>query len=72
MNEALLQAVAKNSGGTYYRAADMAGLYDDLDIQERTRASTVDIILWDHPALLLALLILLGIEWTMRKRRGLA
>lgn len=72
MNEPLLKSIAQNSGGSYVAAADFADILPQVNLSKRQRTSTSDVILWDHPGLFIILIVLLGIEWIMRKRRGLA
>lgn len=72
MNEPLLTSVAKNSGGAYFTPANVGELINSLKLEERIRESSRDIVLWDHPGMFLTLMILLGLEWLLRKRRGLA
>ncbi len=72
MNNALLKTMAKNSGGQYFTPANVNDIFASLNLNVRHRETSRDIILWDHPGLFILLILLLGIEWTMRKRRGLA
>jgi hypothetical protein len=72
MRAPLLRRLAAETGGRYY-ALDQAGrLADDVVYTESgvTVRETRD--LWDMPAVFLALLGFLGIEWGYRRARGLA
>ena len=67
-----LRRLASETGGRYY-SLDAAGqLAEDVAYTESgvTVRETRD--LWDMPAMFLALLTLLGVEWGLRRARGLA
>jgi hypothetical protein len=75
MNKPLLQQLAAVSGGTYTDAADFNALVDGLltrpEMKPSPRTSTSEIELWNLPLLLFIIVILLGIEWFLRKRSGM-
>jgi uncharacterized membrane protein len=68
----LLRQIASETGGRYYplsqadRVADDA-VYTNSGVTQRDARD-----LWDMPALFLLLVLLLGLEWAYRRRRGLA
>lgn len=71
LRSALLQRIANQTGGRYYTLQDAAriasdAVYTDAGVTVREAHD-----LWDMPAVLLALLLLLGGEWGYRRRRGL-
>ena len=68
----LLRRIADETGGRYYRLADANRLIDDVTYTESgvTQRDARD--LWDAPIVFLALVLLLGLEWAWRRRRGLA
>ncbi len=72
MNRPLLERIARETGGRFYRPNSIGTLPEDLSITGR--GSTVVEVrdLWDMPILLLLLLGLIGGEWVWRRRRGLA
>ncbi|OQY28364.1 MAG: hypothetical protein B6244_07615 [Candidatus Cloacimonetes bacterium 4572_55] len=72
MNETLLKQIAQNSDGKYFTPNRVGELPEHLILSERMKESGRDIVLWDHPGFFLLVMLLLGIEWTLRKRRGLA
>ena len=67
-NRALLEQLARATGGQYWQATDLAGLPDAV------RASAAGVTrqelraLWDMPAVFLLLLLLKGTEWLLRRR----
>jgi hypothetical protein len=68
----LLRRIAEETGGRYYPLADANKLIDDVTYTESgvTQRDARD--LWDAPIVFLALVLLLGLEWAWRRRRGLA
>jgi hypothetical protein len=72
LHAGLLKQVAEETGGGYYtpdRALDIA-----RDMLYSPTGSTVvkKNDLWDMPLILAVLLLALGGEWVLRRRRGLA
>ena len=68
----LLQRVARETGGRYYPLADAGRLADDVLYTESGVTVREALDLWDMPAVFVALAILLGAEWAVRRSRGLA
>jgi hypothetical protein len=68
----LLRRIADETGGRYYPLADANKLVDDVTYTESgvTQRDARD--LWDAPIVFFALVLLLGLEWAWRRRRGLA
>jgi len=69
--EALLEQLARETGGRTYtpqRAADVAR---DLTYSTAGATSVRRLDLWDAPLVLIVLLSLLAGEWVLRRRRGL-
>lgn len=72
MRPALLRQVAEETGGRYYPAERALDVAKDL-VYSASGATVVERKdLWDMPALLLVLLVALGAEWALRRRRGVA
>jgi hypothetical protein len=69
-NRELLQKLAEETGGRYYRPTDVGRLPQEISYSEAgiTAHETKD--LWDMPAVFLAILILKGTEWLLRRRWG--
>jgi uncharacterized membrane protein len=69
-NRELLEKLAEQTGGRYYRQAELAKLPQEISYSEAgiTTRETRD--LWDMPAVFLALLMLRGGEWVLRRKWG--
>jgi hypothetical protein len=69
--DALLQAIAAATGGTYL--GQVEALPADLAFDEPRIVRVdhrADVELWSRPALLFLALLFLGIEWGLRQRSG--
>ncbi len=71
MRESLLRRLADETGGRFYAAHDAAQLADAITSARASVAVQQRLQLWDMPAGLLLLLMLLSLEWIYRRRRGL-
>jgi hypothetical protein len=67
----LLEALARESGGSFQENTAIVEKLRGLDDTRSQLISTRDISLWSHPLTLLVLLALLGAEWLLRRRGGL-
>lgn len=69
-NRALLEKLASETGGRYYRAADAGRLANDITFSDAgiTLRETRD--LWDMPAAFFLALLLRCSEWLLRRRWG--
>lgn len=72
LDETLLSAIAKASGGEFVRAEDAAALPARLKSSRPALASTFEIDLLDAPLTWIIFVTLLLGEWIFRKTRGLA
>jgi len=68
----LLQQIAAQTGGRYYTPATVGSLPEDLRYAKGGVTVTERRDLWDLPATFLLLGGLLGAEWLLRRREGLA
>src|SRR4029077_13222522 len=68
----LLERVASETGGHYYDADHAQGLAEDVRYTSSGATTKERLDLWDMPAMLFALLMLVGSEWGYRRMRGLA
>jgi hypothetical protein len=72
MRKPLLERLAAETEGRFYRATDVSDLADAIAYSGKGITVTEERELWDMPILLLALLGLMGGEWWFRRARGLA
>ena len=72
MRAPLLQRLAEDTGGRFFKAADTASLPDAISYSGRGITVVEERELWDMPIVLLLLLGLMGGEWLYRRSRGLA
>jgi hypothetical protein len=72
LRTALLQRIARETGGKYYPIGDVDRLPDDVLLTRSGITAHESRDLWDMPIVLLLLLALLGAEWGYRRWRGLA
>jgi hypothetical protein len=69
-NRELLEKLAEQTGGRYYKAADMSKLPEQISFSEAgiTIRETKDI--WDMPIVFLLALSLRSMEWLLRRKWG--
>ena len=72
MRPTLLRQLAEETGGRYYPADRALDVAKDM-VYSASGATVVERKdLWDMPVLLGLLLLALGTEWALRRRRGVA
>lgn len=71
-HRALLERLARETGGRYYPAAEALALPKDIVYSARGNVVLERMDLWDMPIVFLVLIALLGGEWAYRRARGLA
>jgi hypothetical protein len=75
MNAPLLRQLADRSGGTAFTPSDIAGLTRALEglplFRPREVREVTTLELWNWRAMLGVIVLLLGIEWLIRKRSGM-
>jgi uncharacterized membrane protein len=72
LNEAVLQRLSSETGGRYIRAAQADELPGLLRASRADAGTPEPRDLWHNGWSLLAIITLLGVEWVMRRRAGLA
>jgi uncharacterized membrane protein len=72
MRAPLLDRIAKETGGGFYRPETVSRLPEDMSYTEGGTTVRERRDLWDMPALFLLLVGLVSAEWSYRKYRGLA
>jgi hypothetical protein len=71
MQQAMLAKAAELSGGQYLGLADLDELPDLLQGEPRTTVRRIERSLWDLPAVYIVIVVLLGLEWALRRRANL-
>jgi len=71
MNEPLLQQIADNSRGKYFTSETISGLTEQLHFPERKINESRQWEIWNKIFLLIAIILLLSIEWFIRKKKGM-
>jgi hypothetical protein len=69
---ALLERLARETGGRYYTPQTAEALARDMMYTSSGTTVTEQMDLWDTPAMFIALLGLITAEWMLRRKRGLA
>jgi hypothetical protein len=70
-DEELLRQIAFNSGGQYYREEEIGALAERLKPLSQGRVVESDTLLWQSWWWFTPLVLLLTIEWVLRKRAGM-
>jgi len=70
--DGLLDQLARETGGRTYTPAQVLDVVRDLTYSPSWSTTVRRLDLWDAPLVLILLLTMLGVEWTLRRRRGLA
>jgi uncharacterized membrane protein len=69
---ALLERIARETGGRYYTPETAEALARDIMYTSSGTTVIEQLELWDSPILFISLLGLIAVEWLLRRRRGLA
>ena len=72
LNEEILESIALASGGRYYSYRDAGRVVKDLERSRETQTVRIQLDVWDMPAVFLFLLACYGVEWMLRRRKGLS
>ena len=72
MRAPLLKRIAEETEGRFHTPADAAKLADAITYSGKGVTVVEERDLWDMPIILIGLLALMGGEWLLRRRRGLA
>jgi uncharacterized membrane protein len=71
LNEGFLRRAARESGGRYVRAADAARLVTWIQEAARQNLVSSQRDAWQQPWIIAALVLMLSVEWTLRRMWGL-
>jgi hypothetical protein len=69
-NRELLEKLAEETGGRYWRPADLNRLANEIQYSEAGISTRETKDLWNMPVVFLALLALRGAEWLLRRKWG--
>lgn len=72
LNAELLQTLARISGGEYYTIENAFKMVNQIPLVESAKSSLVNEGIWDIPLIFGGIILLLGLEWFLRKQKGLA
>ena len=70
-NEPLLRELAANSGGCYFREEELGALLERLRPLSEGRVVETETVLWQSWWWFGAVILLLALEWGLRKRAGM-
>ncbi|MYG00436.1 hypothetical protein F4212_15075 [Candidatus Poribacteria bacterium] len=71
LNVPLLTNLATMSGGKYYPIDEASQLVNQISLVESATSEITDVDIWDLPLIFGIILLLLCLEWFLRKRAGL-
>ena len=75
MNKSLMKQIASASGGEYADVDRFPMLAEKIlsrkEMQIRSHTRTQEFELWNLPTFLTAIVLLLGVEWLLRKQNGM-
>jgi hypothetical protein len=69
-NQELLKSIADKSGGRYYTLEDAPTIAKELEAFRKGRIVSSETILWQSYPWFVAVMVLLAMEWYLRKRAG--
>ncbi len=72
LHEPLLRRMAEMTGGKYRHIDAADDLADQLTVSPSSYSKVVERDIWDVPAVYLAILLLLAVEWYVRRAKGLS
>ncbi len=72
LDRGLLARIAAASGGKYFDLASTASMSEAIEFTPNAYSREVQIDLWDQPWLLALLILLLCVDWIVRRMRGLS
>ncbi len=72
LQSSFLKRMADISGGKYFHQTEAENLPDEISVMQSNYSKLVEYDLWDMPAFFLLVVVLLAIEWYIRRSRGLS
>lgn len=71
-DDSLLRRIADETGGRYFSLDELGSVAESVTPADREYETLERKPVWHHPAFYIALVLLLGMEWTLRRRWGQA
>jgi uncharacterized membrane protein len=72
MNSELLTKIAQAGGGKYYNPRTADRLVKELEANRKVQTVNILLDVWDIPIVFFLLLACFGLEWLLRRRKGLS
>jgi len=72
LQSGLLKRIAELTGGYYYHEEEAADLPDQISVMKSSYSKLVEHDLWDMPLVFLLVVVLLTLEWSLRRGKGLS
>ncbi len=69
-NPAFLRELANVSGGKFYTLEQLGEIAKDIPYTPNPEAETIRLHLWHHPGFYILLIVLMTLEWFLRRKRG--
>ena len=70
-NRDLLDRLAAQTGGRYWRPQDLSDLADEISFSEAGVTTRQTRELWNMPVVFIAILLLRSAEWLVRRKSGI-
>lgn len=67
-----LKRIADLSGGKYYHQDEAGNLPDEIAVMESSYSRIAEYDLWDMPFIFMLVLVVLSLEWLIRRSKGLS
>jgi uncharacterized membrane protein len=72
LQDGLLRRLAEITGGRYYAADEASRLPEEISVMQSSYSKIVVNDLWDAPVIFLLVVLLLSVEWFVRRGKGLS
>ena len=72
LNSNLLSKIAQTGGGNFYHAGNAADLVKNLESNRKIQTVSTRLDVWDMPIVFFLLFAFWGLEWLLRRRKGLS
>ena len=72
LNSEMLAKIVQAGGGKYYHPGTAGRLVEDLEANRRVQIVDIQLDVWDIPIVFFLMLACFGMEWLLRRRKGLS